>query len=387
MKHSVNSFLVFVTLATAAIVSCADGSASSRPEESTWLVWTVKTTGTDLDPNGFTVIIDSSQTVPVSINATDSVRVAAGAHILRLGGVGSNCAVSGTNPSTTRVETGQHIAVAWAVSCKFRQIAATMDTAGAIRIAVLDRNGQNQFLVPDVPGAEYVDSWSPDGTTLLYSNIANDNTDLWRTEPDGSNRARLTNTPVTNHGGSWSPDGRLIAFHARRTTAAAQVYLMNADGSNQHAVTDGTVADIYPRWSPDGTRLVLYEQRATDFQVLTMNPDGTDRRYLTPLALRAAEPTWSPDGQRIAFTGSPQSGSFVPRELYVMNADGSNIRQLTNAGRSVASPDWSPDGQFILFTEQATSALMRLSLYSVADATTQALPFTSRQILYPTWRP
>jgi len=387
MKYSVHRRLVCAAVAAAATIACADGSASSRPDESTWLVWTIRTTGTDLDPNGYTVLIDSSQTVAASINATDSVRVATGTHILRLGGVGSNCAVSGTNTSTAHVEAGHHVAVAWAVSCKIRQIAVTLDTASFIRIAILDRDGQNQSLVADVPGAEYVDSWSPDGTTLLYSNVIGSNTDLWLTGPDGSNRVRLTNTPITNHGGSWSPDGRLIAFHGRRAAAAAQVYLMNPDGSNQHAVTDGTWPNIYPRWSPDGMRLVLYEQRGADVQVLTMNPDGTDRRYLTPLALRAVEPTWSPDGHRIAFTGTPDSGSLVARELYVMNADGSNIRQLTNAGKSVASPDWSPDGQFIVFTEQATPAMMRLSVYSVAGATTQPLPVTSRQILYPMWRP
>jgi len=379
MRHARLTFLCCAIVASGAI-ACDDGTTAALRAR-TWIVWSIKTTGIDLDPNGYTVAIDSTQNVSAGIEVTDSVRVSPGAHTVRLKGLSSNCAESSNAGPTVRLDAGQRLALSFRVSCKLRQIAVTAEG----RLSVLDRDGQNQVrLSASFP--EYVDSWSPDGQTLLYSLDSGGRTDLWLTAPDGSNRRQLTNSPTFNHGGSWSPDGRQIAYHAIHGSGPSQVYIMNADGSNQHAVTNDSWPNIYPKWSPDGTRLVLFAER-TDYQVVTMKPDGTDRLYLTPTALRGFDPTWSPDGGQIAFTGTPLIDASSPRELYVMNADGSNIRQLTSTGHFVESPDWSPDGAFIVFSERTVGLPTRLGIYSVADGTLQTLPVTSFQFLYPRWRP
>src|SRR6266550_1393305 len=75
------------------------------------------TTGSDLDPNGYTATLDllQSQSVPTNGSTTFS-GVLLGVHAVQLSGVASNCRVTSSNPQTVTL-TGSSVTASFSVSC------------------------------------------------------------------------------------------------------------------------------------------------------------------------------------------------------------------------------------------------------------------------------
>jgi hypothetical protein len=97
--------------------SCAPtGSGSGR------LTVTTDATGSNLDPDGYTVTLDRSFSEPI---ATRNGRVTftgpAGDHPVALSGVASNCTVSGANPRTVTVPADGTTTTTFSVTCGARQ--------------------------------------------------------------------------------------------------------------------------------------------------------------------------------------------------------------------------------------------------------------------------
>ena len=79
---------------------------------------TAATSGSALDPNGYTLRIDQSSPQTLTINGSRSVgNLAAGPHTVELGGVAANCTVAGDNPRSVTVAAGQTATIAFAVTC------------------------------------------------------------------------------------------------------------------------------------------------------------------------------------------------------------------------------------------------------------------------------
>ena len=112
-------------------------------------------------------------------------------------------------------------------------------------------HGQNTYAWEPAP------SWSPDGLTLLFDDIAS----IFRIAPDGSGLRRLTHprTLTMDVGASWSPNGTKILFTSDRHVRPAaggdatdpvgpfDVYVMNADGTHLRRLTV-TKLPPPPRW-------------------------------------------------------------------------------------------------------------------------------------------
>jgi len=102
---------------------------------------TTATTGLDLDSDGYTVQIGGT-TAPTAVAASGTVvitRLTAGSQSVTLRGLAANCSVSGDNPQSVTLVTGEVITVAFQVSC--------VATSGVIEVAAattgidLDANG------------------------------------------------------------------------------------------------------------------------------------------------------------------------------------------------------------------------------------------------------
>jgi hypothetical protein len=102
-------------VATTFEVSCTGGGS---PEGGTGtLEVSTSTTGADLDPDGYTVTIDGTVSVPLATNGTDSGELSAGDHALELSGVAPNCTVTGSNPRTVTVPAGGSAATQFDLTC------------------------------------------------------------------------------------------------------------------------------------------------------------------------------------------------------------------------------------------------------------------------------
>src|SRR5213082_1119327 len=78
---------------------------------------TTATSGADV-PGGYSVTLDDTISQPMGINAVVTfIGVAAGSHMVSLGGVAPSCTVGGANPQPVSVSGGETAQASFAISC------------------------------------------------------------------------------------------------------------------------------------------------------------------------------------------------------------------------------------------------------------------------------
>jgi hypothetical protein len=107
---------------------------------------TAATSGSSLDPNGYTVRVDQGSPQTLTINGSRSVgNLAAGPHTVQLSGLAANCTLAGDNPRSVAVTAGQTATLAFAVTC------TATGAAVNLRIAALYLTQSTQSLTGAVP--------------------------------------------------------------------------------------------------------------------------------------------------------------------------------------------------------------------------------------------
>ncbi|MFC1490805.1 Ser-Thr-rich GPI-anchored membrane family protein [Candidatus Latescibacterota bacterium] len=206
----------------------------------------------------------------------------------------------------------------------------------------MDADGSNPNRLTINSANDYLPSWSPDGTKIVYVSTYQNSggfIDIFIMNADGTNQLNLTNTLNDNFSPSFSPDGSRIMFESRHT-GNNELYVMNTDGSNQINITNTPGEDRGGAWSPDGSRIAFYSDRDGNAEIYVMNANGSNQTRITNNSANDNVPSWSSDGSQIVFV-SERDGN---PEIYVMNADGSSQINLTNNSASDYSPSWTKSG-------------------------------------------
>jgi len=346
-------------------VGCG-GDSSVAPSTSITVIAT--TQGGVVDADGYTVQVGSSGSATVGANSTVTINgVQTGAQSVRLSGIAPNCAVTGDNPRTVQIQSGQTASVTFELVCtalpggSYRIALMTnvdpQAVTGLWEISIMNSDGSIVPLTNNTTLDAYP-AWSPDGQKIAFSSNRDGNTEIYVMNQDGSNVVRLTNTAnATERGPRWSPDGTKIVFESNRD-GDTEIFVMNADGSNVTQLTNNTIADNFPLFSPDGGKILFNSNRdAPDTQppfgkweIYEMNADGSAPKRLTNDGAIAELPSYFKDGTRIVFD-SNRSGTT---DIYIMNADGSGITRLTNNGATNFLAVGSPDNSHIMFTNSAS---------------------------------
>ncbi len=112
-------------------------TCTAIPPTSGDLTVTTNTSGSDLDPDGYTVTVDQAASQPIATTSGSATfsGLPAGNHSVALSGVAANCTVSGTNPRTVNVVAGSGGSTAFTVTCTAipttGSIAVTTTTGGS----------------------------------------------------------------------------------------------------------------------------------------------------------------------------------------------------------------------------------------------------------------
>jgi hypothetical protein len=107
---------------------------------------TAATSGSSLDPDGYTLQTDGGSPQALTINGSRTVgNLTAGTHTVLLGGIAANCTVAGENPRSVTVAAEQTATVSFAIAC-----AATGPTVN-LRIQALYVTQSTQRLDGTVP--------------------------------------------------------------------------------------------------------------------------------------------------------------------------------------------------------------------------------------------
>jgi Tol biopolymer transport system component len=186
---------------------------------------------------------------------------------------------------------------------------------------------------------------------------------IWRVETSGAGMPSssapvlaISSTKPEFHC-EFSPDGRKVAFVSERS-GESEIWTSDPDGSNAIKLTSMGVPDItWPHWSPNGQHIVFSSASEGEWDIFVIPTVGGKPRRLTSHPAIDIHPTFSRDGKWIYFA-SMRSGDY---RIWKMPANGGEAAQVTpNQGRGALE---SPDGKSIFYhSASAIAPLWRLPI-------------------------
>jgi len=376
---------LFLSLA----VSCSSDPSGPTSPFGTLKV-TVRTTGANVDVNGYEVVVGTDVRRRVAVNGTVEISgVRADTYVITLQDIAENCSVSGTDPRSATLIAGGIVELAFEITCldisRLATIAYVLDSVATGYSApwiVLAKPGQSSAMA-SVKGQS--PDWSPDGTRIVFYDLRcsgnmSCNPGLFVMDPETRTTKSLDAAGVASEP-AWAPTGDAIAF-VRPTEPGARVdrlYLFKLDGSSVVEIPTPGVSGVRgPAWSPDGKRIAFAcAVRTESYDVCVINRDGTGFVRLTSQAQFNTDPAWSPNGRMIAFTITENQGWDFSSDIAVMAADGSGIRRVAPG----FDPAWSPDGSRLVFSGPKGDGLF----YVYPDGSIGRL--TTGRHFSPAWRP
>jgi eukaryotic-like serine/threonine-protein kinase len=165
--------------------------------------------------------------------------------------------------STLTPEPGTHFIAVWSPDGRRIAFSHFAKANPVLSVKNADGSGEIEALTEPTGDAEFPNSWSPDGKTILYTVAYTSDrgpkrklasTDLWLVSPGDRRSARLWfESPFRETGGAFSPDGRWIAYVSDES-GVQEVYVRPYPGPGASVKVSNGFA-IEPLWSRNGREL------------------------------------------------------------------------------------------------------------------------------------
>lgn len=403
--------ILVLCILTLSIASCDQTTTitGEKPSSGSLKVST-ETTGQDIDEDGYTLQFADQE---VSLAANDSKMIenlTPKNYQLDLSQVASNCTIA-SEPSELKVEVvaGETVTVSIGVTCDKQAedkvvISKEPDGTQTNQIYLMDSDGSNIQKLTDTD-SNTRDLWpvfSNDGTKIAFVREINNGTNdfsrnLYIMDVDGKNLHQVTSSGRVVLAPSWSPDDSTLAYSEHTSSdrissvsPGLEIYKIKIDGSAKTQLTDNDVLDRSPSWSPDGKKILYHSLRDGGNDLNLMNPDGSQKEKLTNTSLTYVGARWSPNGDKIAFLGY---GNDSESYIYTIDADGNN-QQMVSTGIEQESffksgPTWSPDGSELMYSskgnENVPENILKTSSESVQVRLVTESDYSEEQM--PNWSP
>ena len=177
--------------------------------------------------------------------------------------------------------------------------------SGTGTLKVMNADGSNvQTVLDPEPESEaapcragsFLGDWSPDGEWITYyaASVSRQIGQICIIRPDGSDMKVLVSEPPAFHvEPAWSPDGETIVYRSIQDNNH-EIYVVDVDSGEVRNVSNDPALDLEPTWSPDGEWIAFGSIREVgNFDLFIMREDGTDVRGLAPDPMKDSYPVWT----------------------------------------------------------------------------------------------
>jgi len=189
-------------------------------------------------------------------------------------------------------------------------------------------DGSNRTKLTGEPGYDAEATVCPVDGSIIFTSMRSGDLELWRMDSDGKNLRQLTNTPGYDGGAFFSADCSKIVWRASRPT--------------------GKALEEYQ------ALLAQKLVKPTSMDLWVANADGTEAHQVTYLPGASFGPYFDPhagaDGKRIIFASNYLAPRGPEFDLFEINSDGTHLERITTAGGFDGFPVFSPDGKHLSFS-------------------------------------
>jgi len=344
------------------VVSCSQTGGGSGS-----IVVSTVTSGSDTDPDGYTVLVDGSELGSVPASGQVTIHdIPAGSHLVELSGLAGNCQIDGTNRRGVTVSDGQSSPVDYTITCSpipagTGAIRVTTTTSGddpdnngydfAIDGGSTHHIGTNDAVTVDnlPPGQHQVElSGAADNCSIQGDNPRTVTVNANSTEGVGFDISCTATTPppgsvevtVTTSGENPDPDGYTVTFNGDEkpvNDGNAASYPDVAPGSYQASLSGETDNCSVQGDNPQQVVVRSGEKTSVQFNVVcsaaaaNTSPTAQNDSYSTnvgvPLRITAQDASnllandSDPDGDNLST--APQDKATTEQGNVVIGEDGS----------------------------------------------------------------
>lgn len=200
-------------------------------------------------------------------------------------------------------------------------------------IYIQNANGGSARLVTPYPGSNLNPSFSPDGSSLIFSSSFEGNADIYRINLTSGSLQKLVGTPYNDVQPSYAPDGNSFLYVSDPSGEnRPQIYRYNfATGKSSLVSRSGYATS--PQYNKDGSQIAFLSGRSAAI----MNSAGAIVTNIGKTGIDEA-PSFSPNGNRVVYA-SKQGNKGV---LTIKSLKGGDTFGKSSSG-TIRSPAWSPN--------------------------------------------
>jgi Tol biopolymer transport system component len=195
-------------------------------------------------------------------------------------------------------------------------------TGAAPDVWLIDLERGTQIRFTTDPAADSFPAWSPSGDRIVFLSTRNGATGIYQKPSNGASPEELlVSSAELKYNPQWSPDGQSIIYSQINSKTNSDLYLLSLRGERKPtSLLQTTFIEAQARFSPNGRWIAYTSNETGQFQVYVQSFPATGAKLAISID-GGSQPQWRADGKELYY--------YTPgRKLMAVevNGDGSTFK-------------------------------------------------------------